>query len=298
MKTKAKKKIDSPIWDIKKQKWWESFWNGVEAPWRPTKKEVKFWEGKIKEILKKRGKIKVLLLGATPEFRDMLTKYNNKAETTLLDLNPTAKAAMDKLRKTKNSKEKIVWGDWLKMPLPNDYFDIVLNDEGFENIDIKNHNKLHQNIKRILKPNGYFLVARICLEYYFKYPITLDSLLRKYKKDISFFKNFQNRLFYLYSLCSTDKIFYNKKQQAVLMNEKALRKIAKEASKKGIKNLKYLRWDPRLDYLDLDYREINMFDLKEQKKMINKYFEIEEIYQDLFHPVMKMKYNFVLRPKK
>ncbi len=293
----AKKKLDNPIWDAKQQKWWEFFWGGVKAPWRPTKKEIKFWEGKIQQAFKEKDFLRVLILGATPEFRDMLTRYKDKTEVTLLDANPAVKAAMDKLRKKRNSKERIVWGDWLKMPLPSNYFDIVFSDEVFENIALENHDKLHQNIKRVLKKDGYFLDGRICLEDFFKHPLHLEQVLRKYKREPRFFHDSYNRLWYLYRLCPSEKLFYSKKEQAVLMNKKAAEKVFNRAKKIGIKNPKYLNWDPRLDYKELDYKEIDLASLKRVKSMIGKYFKIEKTYQDLFHPVMKIKYNFVCRPK-
>ena len=294
----VRKKLDNPIWDEKYQKWWELFWGGVKAPWRPTKKEIRFWEKKIKELLKKKKSLKILLLGVTPEIRDLLSKYKNRIEVTLLDLNPRVKRAMDALMKRKNPKEKTVWGDWLKMPLPSNYFDVVFNDEGFENIALKNHDRLHKNIRRVLKKDGYFLVGRACLEYCFKNPLTLNQVLKKYKKDPKFFRNFHNRLWYLYRLCPSEKFFYNKKEQAVLMDKKAAKKVFDQTKKAGIKDLKYLSWDPRIDYRDLNYKEIDLASLKRVKSMIQKHFKIEQIYQDLFHPVMKIKYDFICRPKK
>jgi len=292
----VKKKLDNPIWQAKNEKWWYDFWGGVKEPWRPSRKEIKFWEKIIQQALKKKKFLRFLVLGATPEIRDMLTKYK-KIEVTIIDVNTMVKRAMDSLRKRKNNQEKIVWADWLKMPLPSNYFDIVFNDEGFENIALKRHDRLHRNIRRVLKKDGYFLVGRICLEYCFKHALTLNQILRKYKKDSHFFRNFYNRIWYLYRLVASDAFYYNKKEQAVLMNNSANRILAKTKDA-GIKNSKALIWDPRIDYNDISYREIDLDSLKRLKAMIGKYFEIKQTYQDLFHPVMKIKYNFVCKPKK
>jgi len=290
-----KKRLDNIIWQAKNEKWWYNFWKGVKEPWRPSSKEIKFWERIVQQVFKKRGFIRVLVLGATPEIRDMLAKYK-KIETTLIDVNPVVKRAMDRLRKRKNNQEKIIWADWLEMPLPSNYFDIVFNDDGFENIALKSHDKLHRNIRRVLKKDGYFLVGRLCLEYCFKHVLTLDQILRKYKKDSNFFRNFYNRIWYLYRLVASDDFYYDKRGQAVLMNNSANRILAK-AKEAGIKNPKALVWDPRVGYNDISYKEIDLASLKRLKTMIGKYFEIKQTYQDLFHPVMKIKYNFVLKPK-
>lgn len=292
------KKIDNPIWQERQKKWWYDFWSKVKPPWRPSKKEIEFWENIIKTVLRKKKSIRVLILGATPEFRDMLAKYK-KIEVTMIDLNPLVKVAMDRLRKRKNPREKLIVGSWLEMKkiFPQNYFDIVMNDEGFENIAVKNHNQLHRNIRYVLKKDGYFLVGRLCLEYCFKYPLTMKKVIQKYKKNPKFFHNFQNRIWYLYRLTVSEQGCYDHRIQGVKMHI-LMRKILKRAKKENIKNPKYLLWEPILNYDSFEYVEVDLASLKRLKSMIQKYFEIEKVYKDLFHPVMKIKYNFVLKPKK
>ena len=293
-----KKKQYNPIWQEKQTQWWYWFWGGVKEPWRPSKKEMKFFENIIKKLIKEKGKIEILIMGATPEFRDMLTKYK-KARVTLLDLNPLVKKAMDKLRKTKNQREKFIIGDWMEMNkiFPEDYFDVVINDGGLENIKISKHDLIFRNVNKILKKDGYFLLVRACLEKFLRNPLTFKQVFDKYKKDPKFFRNFYNRLWYLYRLTfSKESKSYSYKEHAVKMSV-LVREIMKRAKKENIKNPESLKWDPRIDYL-FEYKEIDLESLKLLKTMIGKYFKIEKIYQDLFHPVMKTRYNFILKPKK
>jgi SAM-dependent methyltransferase len=292
----------NPIWEKQQSDWWTYFWSGLKSPWRPSKKEVLFFKNFIKKLLKQRKHLEVLILGSTPEFRDMLFRSPD-IKVTLIDLNLTAKRGMDRLCRVSNKKEKLTIGDWLKMEhlLPHSHFDVIMNDEGFENVDIRKHDLMYRNIAKVLKKDGYFLSGRVCLEKFRKSYLTFDQVFRKYKKDPKFFHNFYNRLWYLYRLAfSPESKVYDYKKQGGRLGKLSL-EIAKRATKAGIKNIKYLTWDPRIGYRDpsiRDYMETDICGWSRLKRMISKHFKIEKIYQDLFHPVMQQKYNFILKPKK
>jgi len=296
------KKQYNPIWEKQQSDWWAYFWGGVKSPWRPSKKEVLFFKNFIKKLLKQRKHLEVLILGSTPEWRDMLSALPG-IKVTLIDLNLTAKRGMDRLCRVGRKKEKLVVGDWLKMDkiLPHNYFDVVMNDEGFENVDVKKHDLMYRNIAEVLKPDGYFLSGRACLEKFRKHYLTFEQYFKKYQKNPQFFHNFYNRLWYLYRLIfSPEAKVYDYKKQGGKLGRLG-QEIAIRAKKFGIKNIKYLGWDPRIDYLDpvlKNYIEVDLCDWTMLKRMMTKYFKIEKTYQDLFHPVMEQKYNFILTPKK
>jgi len=289
-----KKKLYNPIW-LKSEKFWYNFWRKVEAPWRPSRGEIKFWEGKVKEAAKRKG-AKALVLGATPEIRDMLVKY--KLDVTLIDLDPQVKRAADRLIKRRNKKEKLVKADWLKMPLPSDYFDIVIGDGNFENISLGKHNLFYRNIWRVVKPDGYVLMGRCCLDFAFKNPLSFKGLIEKYRKEPKRFKNLQNRILMLYRTASEPGV-YDKRIQGLKFHI-LMEKLIKTAKKEGLsgREIENLYWMPGLLPPNLYYIEVDIESLKRLKKMISKYFYILDVYQDLFHPVMKLKYAFILKPKK
>ncbi len=296
------KKQYNPIWEKQQSDWWAYFWGGVKSPWRPSKKEVLFFKNFIKKLLKQRKHLEVLILGSTPEWRDALFALYG-VKVTLIDLNLTAKKGMDQLCKISKKKEKLVVGDWLKMDklLPNNYFDVVMNDEGFENIDVRKHDLMYRNIVKALRPDGYFLSGRVCLEKFRKSYLTFEQFFRKHKKDPHFFHNFYNRLWYLYRLVfSPESKAYDYKKQGGKLG-RLIREINERAKKEKINNIRYLSWDPRIGHRDpsiRDYMETDICDWAKLKRMTTKHFKIEKIYQDLFHPVMQQKYNFILKPKK
>jgi len=289
-----KKKIYNLVW-LKSEKFWYNFWKNVEPPWRVSRGEIKFWEKKVKEIAKRKNP-KVLVLGATPEIRDMLAKY--KLDVTLIDLDLQVKRAMDRLRKRKNKKEELVRANWLKMPLPSNYFDMVIGDGNFENIALKDHNCFYKNIWRVVKPDGYVLMGRACLDLVFKNPLSFEKLIKKYKENPEYFKDFRNRILMLYRTVSEPGV-YDRLNQGMKFHV-LMEKLIKTAKKEGLpeREIKNLYWMPGVLPLNQYYIEVDIESLKKLKKMISKYFYILDIYQDLFHPIMKLKYAFILKPKK
>lgn len=148
----AKKKQTTDSWKIFLQKW-----KRITSPGRPTHREVKIYEGFAKLKLRKK-QAKVLILGATPELRDMLAKYKN-VQVMLVDINLDAILAMTALMKNEKTREKEIWmkANWLTAPLPQNYFDVVYGDYVVSNIPLKYQSKFLSNIKKWLKPDGYFI---------------------------------------------------------------------------------------------------------------------------------------------
>jgi len=290
----SQKKQYNPVW-LKSEKFWYTFWQKAEPPWRPSRGEINLYEKIIKKVMRKNKNPKALVLGSTSEIRDLLAKYKN-IETTVIDLNLPVHRAVSRLMKRKNLRERLVVADWLKMPLPSCYFDLVFGHGNFENIKIKKHDLFYQNISQVLKKDGLTIIARSCLETAFRRPVNFEYVIRKYKKDPQFFKNFQNRVWILYRLVSQPGV-YDHQAQGVKFHV-LMRKLLKEAKKQGLSNkeMRNLQWMPELDPYTY-YVEVDIKSLKKLKSMIQKYFIIETVYQDSYHPAAKFNYDFVLRSK-
>lgn len=290
----ARKKIDNLVWQNREQ-WWYNVWKKVEPPFCPSKGEVKFYEKAVKKIVKRKNP-RVLVLGVTPEIRDLLAKYK-KLDVYLININRLVYQAMTRLMKKKNPKEKLVVANWLKMPFEKNTFDLILSHGAFSVINLKNHQRLYQNIKRAVKKDGYVLMSRVNIEPIFKKSIDFKQFFDKYKKDPDYFKNFQNRLYYLYRLVGVPGL-YNRKFQIFKYHVLA-QKITDYARKQGfsekqIKNLYFTPdFGPKLKCDDTEIRT-----LKKLKSMIREHFVIEETYQDNYHPAAKMFIDFLCRPKK
>ena len=52
-----------------------SVWKDILSPSRPSLGDIRIYDKFIKQEIKKRKLLKALILGATPELRDLLSKY-------------------------------------------------------------------------------------------------------------------------------------------------------------------------------------------------------------------------------
>lgn len=129
-------------------------WELYTPPAVPSKNECQIIE---QCISKHRKPAKVLILGATPQFRDLA--HRQKAEVTCVDIAIDMILAMTKLMKYQKKTEKEIWfrANWLTMPLTQNYFDFVLGDLVLSNIPLKLQPKFLAKIKEVLKPGGYFI---------------------------------------------------------------------------------------------------------------------------------------------
>src|SRR3989344_6748141 len=91
-------------------------WHLYTSPGRPTKKDCAIVEQWLKKINAKN----VLILGATPQLRDVCARLN--INTTCVDLQIEMLEGMRAFMKEKGS-EKLIVGDWLNMPFPDHSFD-------------------------------------------------------------------------------------------------------------------------------------------------------------------------------
>lgn len=172
---------------IKQEKFGEP-WKKLAARWKkcytppglPSKESINLYRQFIKKSFKGlKYQPKALVLGATPELRDILASL--KVEVSIVDINIEMILAMTELIKIKNRKEIIVRGNWTNMPFNSDYFDVVLGDLVWGNVPIFLQDNFLKEIKRVLKPNGYFIhkIAVIAHGWEKK---SLDEVLDKYTK--------------------------------------------------------------------------------------------------------------------
>lgn len=104
---------------------------------------------------------KVLILGATPELRDMVLKQDYNLTT--VDMSPEMIEKMTGLMKYQNDpKEKIVQVDWLNLkPIKAGSVDLVMGDAVSANIVLAKQNQFFNEIKRVLKPQGHVLIREL-----------------------------------------------------------------------------------------------------------------------------------------
>lgn len=100
---------------------------------------------------------RVLVLGATPELRDIVLSHGDKLTT--VDRNSQALHIKSKLMHyINNENETILNEDWLKMNFKKNSFDVIIGDGVFTALDKTLHKSLNDKLHDIIKDTGYLLL--------------------------------------------------------------------------------------------------------------------------------------------
>lgn len=129
------------------------------SPSRISPGELKKYREWLSRLNSRRGQAS-LVLGATPELRDVLAEFGYI--NTIVDINPEMVRAMDSLLKEKNPKEKVIIANWLNNGIPDHSFDVIVGDAVFPNVPWENWPDLLSEVSRLLKPGGTFINRAFC----------------------------------------------------------------------------------------------------------------------------------------
>lgn len=101
--------------------------------------------------------IEALVLGATPELRDIVLAHGH--HLTTVDRDPAASAEKSReMHYQHHPNEKIITQDWLEMHFPANTFDVILGDGVLTALPQADQTKLLDTLHHILKPTGYLLL--------------------------------------------------------------------------------------------------------------------------------------------
>ncbi|MBI2971052.1 MAG: class I SAM-dependent methyltransferase [Candidatus Aenigmarchaeota archaeon] len=132
-------------------------WRRYRPPSRPSLTEVRCYEHWFRRCKGKR----VLILGSTPELRDLAAKY--RMETTVCDWSEGVFSALKILMKHKDARETFVKQDWRTMQFQNQ-FDLIVGDCATTVVPFADLDAVLRNIAQGLDPGGV-AVQRIWTRY-------------------------------------------------------------------------------------------------------------------------------------
>lgn len=137
-------------------------WGYGSAPARPSDEDVQCYRKYIEEKIVNKKQINVLVLGATPEIRDMLRDYGKKVNVVICDVTLEMVIAMSSIMKVPNTDEVVIRANWVDAPLTHSYFDVILGDAVLHNLpkDLQKVFLAHQ--RSLLKDDGLF-VTRVAM---------------------------------------------------------------------------------------------------------------------------------------
>ena len=119
---------------------------------RPSDGEMSFFENCFKELVRQKSDARVLILGCSPELRELAARMNIRATVIANDLEVIERTS--KLMKKKNKAEEWLEGDIIKLPIKKASFDMIFSDHILSNVAPFNTAKFYERMKDILKNDG------------------------------------------------------------------------------------------------------------------------------------------------
>lgn len=128
-------------------------WGKYTWPGRPCEEDLQIYQSFLTEIKPQR----ILILGATPELRDLVATFTREP-LTLVDLSlPMLSETTRFLRKADIRKERWYFANWLSLPFQSGLYDAVIGDYAVRQVKQSDRAALIREIHRVLVTGGFFL---------------------------------------------------------------------------------------------------------------------------------------------
>ncbi len=155
-------KTNKSRWDFKKISESRAKREGASAP---RKGDLKVYEKFLKLAIKNKKISRVLILGATPELRDLCLKHG--CETIAVDVSWMMLVSMNEAMEYKDDgNNKSLLYDWLKLDklFRDNSFDAVLADASLNNLKLGYHALMFKILNKLLKPKGRFITRHVVIQ--------------------------------------------------------------------------------------------------------------------------------------
>lgn len=239
----------------------------------------------FKRFLKNKKQPVVLVLGSTPELRDLALSYS-QAKLLTVDINPKTVKKMTKLMKYKKSKrDKFILSDWVKMPIAKDSVDLIVGDGAIANLAAKQFDRFFKKANQVLKPDGIIILRDgVRIKKFIQSP---EAIVKKSRQQNWHWFDLHGYL----DFCSTGSWYNSKTYQASMAG---LYQWIKQACQCGILNNQEFAnlwpWKANLVHTILPKKKF--------LQLFEKYFTLIKICQPQDLRYQKFIYFFVGQPKK
>ena len=246
------------------QKWTNKLatsWKNFRPPVRPSRAELDCFEKFLKIMIKSRGtNIKVLILGSTPELRNLVSSKN--LTVYVCDYNRKNFEAL-KLLKKNEGKEILINQDWRRLK-SNVKFDMIFAEASLNVVSKKDMELVFRSVRDHLNKGGLF-VAKTWVQ---TKKQSVEKITETYRKK------YQQLYFYDAMAADLYSHFYNKKNQSLSLKE--LYWKLKKLHDSGKITLKEFNSFSKLSY-ETTPLELYIPSIAEFKKMCSKYLQIIQI---------------------
>jgi len=130
-------------------------WIKLSNSWRPSAETLEVYANYLKVVP---PNSRILILGSTPELRDMVARSHPESQVYICDFSWKMMLLMSTLCVDANPDKEIwVKSNWLEMPFPDQYFDVVMGDMVFVQFSPSDEPALLKVVNRILKQSGLLI---------------------------------------------------------------------------------------------------------------------------------------------
>ncbi len=193
-------------------------------PFRPSSEEMKCYENHLNTVNDKK---RILLLGSTPELRDLLAQYYHVSKIYLCDF--SWKMLEEMTKELKNAdQEKEIWikADWTDIALPQNFFDVIIGDLVFMQLPPDQISSFLKKISVLLSEGGIFIVRSRCRKEFRRSAKELiQDTINEYR-DGDLNKAVTSLLWELYDVCT-------KNNDTIIDTERAAEAIREYAKETG-----------------------------------------------------------------
>ncbi len=128
---------------------------------KPSVSEISIFEGHLKSLHPK-ADTSVLILGSSPELRELAAKMKVKATVIANDLEVIERTAVQMKKRNKN--EHWLEGTIISLPLQKNSFDVIFSDHVVASISPFNKDDFYVRMKEILKDDGFVVLRSMVLK--------------------------------------------------------------------------------------------------------------------------------------
>jgi SAM-dependent methyltransferase len=253
----------------------------MPSPARPSIGEIGIFS---KYINTRRNKpIRILILGSTPEFRDMCCSF--QFETTCIDINQDIYEALTLLQTKPNPKERFIHANWLTFKSRQKY-DFIIGDAVTAMFKLSLYTKFFNNMSSHLKQNG-LLILRVPYQYH-RFKIPIQNVMKDFRRNKTKTKHIYTATFnylvmnYLNTRNSSISLKNLWLEIRKLYNEEVLNENEYQELVKYYKNLTLILYYPEEKYIgetSKHYYNIlaKEFSLDYESSLANPIFVFEKI---------------------
>jgi hypothetical protein len=277
-------------------------WAHFGEPSRPSRGDVYNYNKLLLEALPNKKGAEVLVLGSTPEIRELLYKFwlTKKIKVTCADMTREMYEAMSVFVDNRIKDEKFVIANWVTMKFSHK-FDVIIGDYVNGNLGAEYKDSFLTNIKFLLKEGGYFIQRDTIISDDFKIP-NVEYVFRKFIPEV---KLEEYSIKKAANMCANYLIwaswFVAKNNKTSLSYywpeiEKFGRKIAKAKTEndllaKAIYERFLLAWIPYKDKYWTYYRT------RKNNNLLRRYFSIKKVVsaKDYFSILAKNSPMYLLK---